>query len=169
MDYTHPREGTETLLVWCKDISYRDYTHPREGTETLLSSARTLSARWIILIPARGRKRSGERNALRNRERLYSSPRGDGNLVMYLLYHVRYKIILIPARGRKHYILRYPAHWPIDYTHPREGTETWHTISSSSAVTDYTHPREGTETACREMLLACDYDYTHPREGTETA
>ena len=56
----------------------------------------------IILIPARGRKHFNFKH-----------------------FYCLLQIILIPARGRKLIVVRDFLDYPYDYTHPREGTETY--------------------------------------------
>ena len=123
MDYTHPREGTETGRASLSFLAVVDYTHPREGTETLFLALVFKGAIMIILIPARGRKHI-PCDRTEHERGLYSSPRGDGNLGDGVRYLKRLRIILIPARGRKHAV--HSPNRPLceDYTHPREGTET---------------------------------------------
>ena len=126
LDYTHPRKGTETR----RSSTVRP---PRQSIILIPARGRKLGGtsgeRWfssIILIPARGRKLCLYFGAQRVKERLYSSPQGDGNP---------------------------PAGWGPqtrgDYTHPRKGTETIKNMDSSPLCVDYTHPRKGTETLCQ--------------------
>ena len=98
---------------------FADYTHPREGTETLIPFATRLKRWSIILIPARGRKRHP------------ADGRADGEL-----------IILIPARGRKRRVSSRSLKRELDYTHPREGTETGESDRKRHAdVRLYSSPR----------------------------
>ena len=120
----------------------KDYTHPREGTETLIPFATRLKRWSIILIPARGRKRrdcDGSETfryriiliPARGRKRHPADGRADGEL-----------IILIPARGRKRRVSSRSLKRELDYTHPREGTETGESDRKRHAdVRLYSSPR----------------------------
>ena len=126
-DYTHPREGTETMSAPRFQHSAMDYTHPREGTETVAESVpRDGTADYTH--PREGTETSVLIRRLSRHSGLYSSPRGDGN-------------------HDETWILKYTAK---DYTHPREGTETAKVLIPDPTVVDYTHPREGTETGAVE-------------------
>ena len=78
------------------------------------------------------------------------------------------KIILIPARGRKQRKPMKFSEYIIDYTHPREGTETLDDLYVVRQRRIILIPARGRKQNALPVSAVKDADYTHPREGTET-